>query len=76
MCPRIFSYFLIPAKAERSGRTEKIGAAKSIWGEIGAQNREIRYFLAILHDYVDKRVKRFILLLWQKYYIFSIQSIA
>ena len=45
-------------------------------GEIVAQNREIHYFLVILHDYVDKRVKGFILLLWQKYYMFSIQSIA
>lgn len=41
-----------------------------------AQNREISYFFTVFHGYIDKRVKVFILLLWQKYYIFLIQSIA
>ena len=40
------------------------------------QKRESRFFFAFFHDYVDKTVKRYVLKLWQKYYMFLMQSIA
>ena len=55
---------------------KKSALQKAFGGKLELKTVKFAILLAIPHDYVDKRVKGFILLLWQKYYMFSIQSIA